>query len=113
MDPQSGLRVYSGPVLATVTHLKNVLDMNGIDCEVRGEFRAAGLGDIPFVEAWPELWVLDPANRHNAERLIREALSGEEPSQSEWQCPKCHEMVEGQFAECWNCGTRVPDQALT
>ncbi len=99
-------RVYSGPVLAVVTHLKHVLDMNGIECEVRGEYLAAAVGEIPVTEAWPELWVLDKANGEDAARLVHEALEEGESDQANWECQSCHEIVEGQFAECWNCGAK-------
>ncbi|MGH7830408.1 MAG: DUF7577 domain-containing protein, partial [Candidatus Binatia bacterium] len=22
-----------------------------------------------------------------------------------WQCRKCGEVIEGQFTDCWNCGS--------
>ena len=25
-----------------------------------------------------------------------------------WVCPACHERVEGQFSQCWKCGTAAP-----
>ena len=104
MSGRPDCRVYSGPVLAVATHLKHVLDMNGIECEVRGEYLAAGVGEIPVIEAWPELWVLDKANGENAARLVREALEEGESEQASWECQNCQEVVEGQFAVCWNCG---------
>ncbi|MDF5512366.1 DUF2007 domain-containing protein, partial [Vibrio parahaemolyticus] len=24
-----------------------------------------------------------------------------------WQCPKCHEINEGQFGACWQCGYQL------
>ncbi len=62
-------RVYSGPVLAVATHLKHVLDMNGIECEVRGEYLAAEVGEIPVIEAWPDptLWLLDMPAKNESE----------------------------------------------
>ena len=25
-----------------------------------------------------------------------------------WACPACHEIVEGPFEQCWNCGAPMP-----
>jgi rubrerythrin len=29
--------------------------------------------------------------------------------QSNWTCPKCGEVLEGQFSNCWNCSTERPN----
>lgn len=28
-----------------------------------------------------------------------------------WVCPRCGEECEGQFAQCWHCGTDRPEEA--
>lgn len=28
-----------------------------------------------------------------------------EAAEQSWKCPQCGESIEGQFTECWNCGT--------
>ncbi len=100
------MRVYSAPVLANVALLKDVLEMHGIAAEVRGEDRgAAGPGAIPATEAWVELWVLDQARVAEAERIIQEALKSPAEPPPSWICSRCHEEVDGGFADCWNCGT--------
>jgi len=109
MVEREAVRVYSGPVLAMVTHLRQVLQMNGIASEVRGEYRGAGLGELPVTEAWPELWVRDPARGPEAMRLIQEALVDPASEPPEVECPACHEMVEVQFGQCWNCGAKMPE----
>ena len=100
-------RVYTGPVLAMVTHLHHVLDLNGIDSEVRGEYRGAGLGEIPITEAWPELWVLDSGHSDEARRIIREALTTDAVPSGHLECPTCRETVDAHFTQCWNCGAPI------
>ncbi|MCE2543243.1 MAG: DUF2007 domain-containing protein, partial [Acidobacteria bacterium] len=51
------MRIYSAPVLAQVAHMRQVLEMEGIECRIQGEFRSGAAGEIPPTEAWPELWV--------------------------------------------------------
>jgi len=61
-----------------------------------------GAGDIPPLEAWPEIWV-DAQDKDIAARLIEEILSPQAPAPDAWICPDCGEHIEGQFAECWRC----------
>lgn len=96
-------RVFSSEWLAEVGHFKNVLEHHGIACVIKNEQLSGALGEIPFLECLPELWVLDDADLARAKRLIeqqREPIAG--PA---WRCPGCGEQNEGQFAACWRCGT--------
>jgi len=103
------MRVYSSPTLANVTLLRDLLEARGIDSEIRGEYRASvGPGFIPASEGWPELWVLDESRVEEAKQIVQEALESSEESLQAWTCPQCHEQVEGQFDECWNCGNERP-----
>ena len=103
-------RVYSAPVLAVVEQIKNILVTLDIPCEVRGEHRVAGSGVIPWVECWPEVWVLDPSRIEEAEDAIKRAMASEQDDESGWACPNCHEDIEGQFTECWECGSPRPER---
>ena len=103
------MRVYSAPVLAQVTQMQQVLEMNGIACRVEGEHRSGVGAVIGPAEAWPELWVDDPSQLTEAQRLVDEALQPAAQEQTDWTCPRCREVNEGQFGACWNCGTSCPD----
>ena len=103
------MRVFSAPVLASVSQIRHLLEMNDIECEIRGEYRSGGAGEIPATEAWPELWVLDPSRADDAARIVEEALKGGDDKGNPWHCSSCGETVEAQFAACWNCGTAAPD----
>ena len=97
------MRVYSAPVLAMVANVQQVLESNGIESQIRGEYRGAAVGHIPPIEAWPELWVTDPTQVSEAIRLVKEVLSSEDSDLPSWKCPSCGEHIEGQFSACWNC----------
>ena len=96
-------KLTSAESLITINHYKNLLQAEGIRCEIRNEHLGSILGEIPFFEVWPELWVVDDLNYDRATQLIAGADS-ESPTAS-WKCGKCGEDNEGQFAACWNCGT--------
>ena len=107
------MRVYSAPVLAQVTHIKHVLEMHGIECRIQGEYRSGATGELPPGETWAELWVVDPSNLEEAQRLVDEALEPADSAQPEWKCPRCKEVIDGQFGECWNCGASCPESRET
>ena len=98
--------VYSAPNISLVSIFQNILDGNGIRCRLKKEFLSAGVGDLPPIECWPQLCVKDE-DYEEAKRIVDEALSEKElPA---WNCDSCHEVIEGQFTECWNCGKAPGD----
>ncbi len=88
--------------------MKNVLETHDIECVVQGEYRRSAVGEIPPLEAWIELWVLDETRVREAQRIIEAAQSEADTEQQPWRCPKCGEELEGQFDQCWKCGTERP-----
>ena len=103
-------QVYSAESIVQVTHVRNLLEAQGIRCELRNERLSGVIGDIPFLETWPELWV-DELDFDRAQELIEQEVHGPGLDEPSWKCPSCSEVVEGQFSECWNCGTGKPRSA--
>jgi hypothetical protein len=98
-------RVLTAESLAEIGHLKNLLEQAGIACLIKNEQLAGGLGDIPFLECQPELWVVFDEEEADAAALVREAqatsVSAGAPA---WRCRQCGASNEAQFAACWQCG---------
>ena len=104
-------RVYSGSSLADVAHLQNLLEHEGIRSFIKNVNLGGALGDLPFLDCQPELWVLVDSHALRAEAVIRAALApAHDPSGSAlpWRCPRCAEQNEAQFAVCWSCGETAP-----
>jgi rubrerythrin len=83
-------------------HFAGALRAAGIECEVRNTVLAGALGEIPFLECAPQIWIrnsLDEARARELLEQLRSPLSG-----APWTCRQCGEVLEPQFAECWNCG---------
>jgi len=105
-------RVYRSELLPDVGHWKNVLELRGIACELRHMHLASIVGELPWLEAWPELWVLDDRDAELAARIIREGRARALDGGNAWSCPACGERLEAQFTTCWSCGgDRPPDGA--
>ena len=96
-------RLTSSESLAYLGHLKNLLEQSGINCVIKNEQLSGGLGEIPFLECLPELWVVSDHQLARAQSLLEE-LEQASPSAPTWRCTVCGETNEGQFAVCWRCG---------
>jgi len=83
--------------------LKERLEQEGIACMLRNEELFAAMGEIPFLELRPELWVLDDEVLPRARLLVKSWLAADKDAVP-WICPHCGERLEGQFGACWKCG---------
>jgi hypothetical protein len=88
-----------------VAHARNVLIMAGIESEMRNQYLAGALGDLPMLETWPQLWVED-ALESAALRALAAATAV--PTGDPWVCAQCGEQLEPQFMTCWRCGAAPP-----
>ena len=50
-------KVASFDSLVTISHYKNVLISEGIPAFLKNEHLGGIIGEMPFQEVWPELWV--------------------------------------------------------
>ena len=62
-------RVYSAEFIPEVAHVRNLLEQSGIASSLRNERLSGAIGEIPFLEAWPQLWVGD-ADEARALRVL-------------------------------------------
>lgn len=89
--------------------LKQLLDQENIPYTVRNEQLATALGDIPFIECYPELWILDDEDFPRAQQLLDSWQSPLRAQRRPWTCSVCgEEDLEGQFTACWKCGSPRP-----
>lgn len=102
-------RVYRHDSMAEVGLVRGLLERQGIACLIKNEQLGGALGEIPFLECQPELWVLRDQDAYRAETIVREHLDNVEQA-AEWKCPNCGELNEGQFSACWQCGS--PDESI-
>lgn len=98
------IKVYSNPNPSLVHNMRNVLQLEGIETEIRNENLLTTAGGIPVHHAWPELWIVNEASYPQAMAIVEKAIQEDEDPQRAWRCKSCGEENEGQFAVCWNCG---------
>jgi hypothetical protein len=96
-------RVYRAATLLQVAHARNLLIAAGIESELRNQYLAGALGDLPMMETWPQLYV-DDADELPALRALARAEA--QPQGAPWICPGCGESLEPQFTSCWRCSAK-------
>jgi len=80
------------------------LAREGIKCLVKNDRLSAAIGEIPFVECFPELWLIDNEVYPRARLLLDAWMAKTLDNEDEvWTCVHCQERVTQQFEVCWNC----------
>jgi hypothetical protein len=95
-------KVHTAESTIEIAHLRNVLESEGIACIVRNDRLGGVVGEIPFVECWPELWIVEHGQELRARGLIEQALRPR-PAGQPWVCAACGERIDAAFTECWRC----------
>lgn len=98
--------VYSASNLVMVAHYRSLLESHGLPSRIRNEFLGGAAGKLPPVECWPQLCVEDHLEAR-ARELLKAAMQATPAGEGQpaWTCGGCGESIEGQFTECWQCGS--------
>lgn len=100
------VKLYTARDSLEAHYLRSLLAERGIAATVMGETLGAARGELPATqETLPSVWV-NQADMEHAVPIARDlAESSHHPPTGEpWTCPNCGEIIEPQFAACWNCG---------
>jgi hypothetical protein len=107
-------RIYGARDSTEAEFVKGLLEAEEITAVVQGSLLEAARGDIPFTDnSLPSVWV-NESDVERAEPIVEEFRRGgpaAQHAQIAWTCPKCGELLEGQFTTCWKCGTEKPVNA--
>ncbi len=98
-------RLTTAPNLALATLWADLLCSAGVPTTVQRAYASSIAGEVPPDQTLPELWVQDAAQWQEAGRLLHELRN---PRHRHWACAACHEVIDGPFEQCWNCGAAMP-----
>lgn len=98
-------KLLQAPNLVIATLWADQLSGIGIAATVQRAYASGIAGEIPPDQSLPEVWVEDAADADRAQRLLAEWRHA---PHRYWACPSCHEIVDGPFEQCWNCGAAMP-----
>ena len=105
-------RVYSSYDIASAYLVKGILEYQGIEVIIRGEYLVGIRGQIPVTsDTCPSVWRLNDSEYNRAKFIVLEFENSlkENINFEKWQCHGCGEIIEVQFSECWNCGHDRPE----
>lgn len=100
-------KVFTHENRLIVFHVKNLLEGEGIACQVKNEFSSGGVGDLSPFETWPEIWIEDQ-DLAQAELIIKKQSLNDPGPGLTWRCAQCGEKNAGNFKICWNCNHSQP-----
>lgn len=100
------LRIYGAADLPDAHIVLGLLHQAGIEARVLNQHARGGLGDLPFGEVYPEVWIDNDGDRERARQIV-EAYQAKAVDAGVRHCPNCGEESPGNFDQCWNCGARL------
>ena len=103
--PDSMKRLISAPNLALATLWADLLSGAGVATTVQRQYASSIAGEVPPDQTLPELWVQEDNQLEHARALLHELRN---PPHRHWACAACHEVIDGPFEQCWNCGASMP-----
>lgn len=95
--------IYSKENRFEVTAMRTFLESHGVPSFLKNEFTSSVMGEVPFFETWPEIWVADELF-DQAQQLVKQAET-EVSDLGDWFCRNCKEENPGTFELCWSCET--------
>lgn len=103
-------KLTSDASVITINHYRNILESEGIPSFTRNEHLGSIMGEVPFQEVWPELWIRNDLDYDRAMQLISGVAASAESPDKPWRCADCDAENEAQFAQCWQCGADAPPE---
>jgi hypothetical protein len=102
-------RVYSSHDSLMAGHIKNILELQGVECIFKQPMLSVAFGELPIIECYSDVWITDDSRYKDAIAIVESASHEEKSKAQSWICAGCGEEIEGMFAACWNCGAHQPD----
>ena len=98
-------RIYHASDLPQAYLIKRLLEDAGVPSRILNENAQGGLGEIPFTQTYPEIWLLRETDIPLAKKILQKFESTSSDSDIKQSCPACNESNPGNFETCWNCGS--------
>ena len=97
------IKVFEDFDFSRVGQMQSLLDSHGIKTFIRNEYGSSVVGELPFVEVIPQLFVLEEKDLEQAKQILK-LDNPQDNTAEDWICPECGVDVEGNFSRCWKCG---------
>ena len=105
----NSIKLYTAADIIEAQLVQKLLASEGITTSLKNENLQSGVGELPFVAMWPELWLLNLHDLARAQQVLNEFVNRNVAS--DWVCTICNECNPGSFEICWMCaGTSIDDE---
>ncbi len=98
-------KLYIASDIIEARLLDSILRSQGLSSIVRNESLQGGIGELPYVEIWPEIWIKNLNDWEAAQELLK-GFTKINPEE-DWVCSNCQESNPGSFKTCWSCGASI------
>lgn len=99
-------KLYSAANLPDAYIVLNLLANEGIEARVFNQNAQGGLGEIPFNEAYPEVWLSNTQDAIRAQKILLDYQRCPVATRAA-PCAKCGEENPENFQICWNCSAAL------
>jgi rubrerythrin len=96
-------KIFESSDSMRVGHYQSMLESDGIQTFVKNLNQSSLMGEIPFAEVYPELWIVNDDDHEQALRLLQSYEQPAAGNAEDWICPKCGEQVPKELNQCWSC----------
>lgn len=100
-------RVLSAANLIEAQLAADLLASLGIPNHIFNVNASGAVGEIPFVNIQPEIWVDDDSQADHACEILARLEQAEAPADK--VCQHCGEINPGHFLSCWHCAAALPE----
>jgi len=69
-------RVFTAPTVTETYLMKGILESEGIEAFIKNEHLSGLAGEVPFMDSWPEVWIVDDAEAEHAKAIIDDYQRG-------------------------------------
>lgn len=101
------LKIYSAGNITDAYLLQSLMAEVDIKTRILNEYAQGGIGELSFTQAYPELWLVNAADKKQARDIIDKFEQQDDPIDSS-PCPNCGESNPSSFEICWRCQTEMP-----
>ena len=98
------IKVFENFDFSRVGQMQSLLESHDIKTFIRNQYGSSVMGEVPFVEVVPELYILAEKDLARAKQLLQLDLPVVEPD-DDWVCAECGVDIEGTLDRCWKCGS--------
>ena len=94
-------KLYTAGDIIEAQLLNSLLKAQGISSLIKNEGLQSGVGELPFVETWPEVWIIEPKDWFSASCILESFKPLD--TMEDWMCTHCLALNPGTFETCWSC----------